>query len=142
MCSYYIFCITILVLILCKEFEEKTQYTLFRTENDEISDIIDKRTIGSGSGGLIHVIFNEKVQYHRSMNQVLKKFYGKHKDMLIYYYTDLKGEPQEYEQLLTQFVDEKRTELKVLVEWIVKEIEQEAAEEAVHLFCKNLYDLI
>ena len=52
-----------------------------------ISDIIDKRTIGSGAGGSIHVIFNEKVQYHRSMNKVLKKFYGKDKDTLIYYYT-------------------------------------------------------
>ena len=31
------------------------------------------------------------------MNKVLKKFYAKHKDTLIQYCTDLKGEPQEYD---------------------------------------------
>ena len=69
------------------------------------------------------------------MNKVLKKFFGKHKDTLIYYCTDLKGESQEYDielkQLLTQFV-KKITEVKVVVEWIVKD-----AEEAVHLFLQE-----
>ena len=36
------------------------------------------------------------------MNKVLKKFYGKHKDTLPYNYTDLKGEPQEYDIQLNQ----------------------------------------
>ena len=54
------------------------------------------------------------------MNKVLKKFYRKYQDTLIRYYTDLKGEPQEYDvqlnQLLKQFVEKNNTELKVVVE--------------------------
>ena len=74
------------------------------------------------------------------MNKVLQKFYAKHKDTLIYYYTDLKREPQEDDhdmqlnQLLKQLVEKNKIKLKVVVQWIVKEIEQEDAEEAVDLF--------
>ena len=74
------------------------------------------------------------------MNKVLQ-FYVKHEDTLIYYYTDLNCERQKYDiqlnQLLTQFVGTNRTELKVVVEWIVKQINQEDAEEAVDLFLQE-----
>ena len=53
----------------------------------------------------------------------------------------MKGEPQECDvqlhQLLTQFVEKNNTELKVVVEWIVKEIKQEDAEEAIYLFLQE-----
>ena len=80
---------------------------------------------------IIQQLQSKRAKYHRSMNKVLKKFYVKHKDTLIHYYTDLKVKPQEYyiqlNQLLTQ----------VVVEWIVTDIKQENAEEAVDLFLQE-----
>ena len=65
----------------------------------------------------------------------------KHKDTSILLYWYLKDEPQkddmQLNQLLTQLVEKNKTEMKMVVEWIVKEIEQEDAKEAVDLFLQE-----
>ena len=65
-------------------------------------------------------------KYRRNANKEFKKFYIKNQNTLVCIYTDLKDETKGYDtqlnQLLIQFVEKNKTDLKVVVGWIIKEI--------------------
>ena len=79
--------------------------------------------------------YNYITKYFRNMNKELKKFYIKNKDTLIYYHIDLKGTwTRKIWYKIESIIEINKIDLKVVVEWIVKDIEKEDTQDSVDSF--------